>query len=87
MSVGPIVGTPSRAGRIFDALVSASGLVAAAWALSAVLIGQTIDVTVLATVAMAVPVIGLLGYFAVSLGQALPSPASVVTSSPSSSRR
>ena len=74
MSVGPIVGTPSRASRIFDALVSASGLVAAAWALSAVLIGQTIDVTVLATVAMAVPVIGLLGYFAVSLGQALPSP-------------
>jgi len=31
VSVGPIVGTPSRASRIFDALVSASGLVAAAW--------------------------------------------------------
>ena len=60
--------------EVFDALVSASGIVAAAWALCAVLIGQTIDVTVLATMAIAVPVIGLLGYFAVSLGQALPSP-------------
>jgi diguanylate cyclase (GGDEF)-like protein len=74
VSVGPIVGTPSRASQIFDALVSAGGVVAAAWALCAVLIGQTIDVTAFAAIAVAVPVIGVLGYFEVSLGQALPSP-------------
>lgn len=74
MSVGPIVGTPSRASRLFDALVSVGGIAAAAWALSAVLIGQTNDLRVLASMALAIPVIGILGYFEVSLGQALPSP-------------
>jgi diguanylate cyclase (GGDEF)-like protein len=74
VSVGPIVGTPSRASRLFDALVSVGGVVAAAWALAAVLTSQTNDVRMLATMAMAVVVIGILGYFEVSLGQGLPSP-------------
>ena len=73
MSVGPN-DSPGRASRAFDALVSASGVLVAAWAVVAVARGDNGLLAVGGTVAVAVPLIALLGYFEVSLGSTLPSP-------------
>jgi diguanylate cyclase (GGDEF)-like protein len=73
VSVGPLVGSPSRTSRIFDATVSLAGVAIAAWALLAVLLGGAGYPEVTA-IALAVPVMALLGSFEVSLGQTLPSP-------------
>jgi diguanylate cyclase (GGDEF)-like protein len=69
-----MVGTPGRASRLFDAMVSVAGVVIATSALIAALTGDAVDAKTLATIMLAVPVIGVLSYFEVSLGQALPSP-------------
>jgi diguanylate cyclase (GGDEF)-like protein len=74
VSVGPMVSSPNRASRLVDASVAISGILIASWVLLAVLRGSSIDAQVLATIAGAIPVIGVLGFFEVSLGQALPSP-------------
>jgi diguanylate cyclase (GGDEF)-like protein len=74
VSVAPMVGSPNRASRLVDASVAVSGVAIATWALIAVLRGSSLDARVLATIVLAIPVIGVLGLFEVSLGQALPSP-------------
>jgi diguanylate cyclase (GGDEF)-like protein len=68
------VGCPTRASRLFDALVSVGGVAIAAWALLAVLTGDTDRLEVILTIVVAVPLMAVLGQFVVSLGGALPSP-------------
>jgi diguanylate cyclase (GGDEF)-like protein len=74
VSVAPMIGSPNRASRFVDGSVAVSGIVIATWVLVAVVRGSSVDAHVLATIVLAIPVIGVLGYFEVSLGQALPSP-------------
>jgi diguanylate cyclase (GGDEF)-like protein len=63
-----------HASRVVDSTVTVSGAAIATWALEAVLTRDSGSRQLLATLVLAVPVIAVLGYFEVSLGQALPSP-------------
>ena len=74
MSVGPKADGQSRASRLFDGFVSIGGVVIAAGALLAVLMGNADPVVTIVTIVVAVPVMAVLAQFAVSLGAGLPSP-------------